>query len=683
MAETQEPQNLPKPPPADEPSAPDEVPASAWKILRPALLSPLIALLFYLAAPYWLNHRLRNEVYAAQANTPDKTDADREVLRRRLAKVDFARICCEPAPKNAELRASLEKSGVCGRVRRFRLGAWLSGGMLALTGVMLVVLGSLNRAASKSRDALIVNFGRAWSIAMAAALIEVLVLTPVLAYGAYELTVLLMDRFFPKLIFLIVVGGLYAIGKTAVILLKSVPLEFDEPVSREVSQAEAPELWAVVAEASARLGAQPPDRIIVGMQPNFYVTELAVKHGGGRATGRTLFLSYPLLKQLSPTDVTAIIGHELGHFLGEDTRLTRDFYPMRFKVAATLGALSQSGWAASSSLHLLALFSWTFERTESAVSRERELLADSKAAELTSADAAARALIRVHVMSDALGRRIGDAVRAKESLPLDARLNAYVRDHLGGDPAFWTKLFDDKQSHPLDSHPALKVRLGALGFPAEPARAIEVAAEETPSAWDAWLSGKDELFAIIRGEFESVFAKWTVNEAAAKADPATEEGKELLERHFPEVVWRAGRGHLILIGVIAIVLGVILFTSAAFIDPPASKVFFFIGVVVVAGIGAYWTMMRRSRVTLRADGVTYTNWNRPLAFSDVAALQFASSLGDEITVTFVLKEKQPSFARFLRPPWRHRTVTLSLGRFAGKSKEKAETLNRFFHRTVG
>src|SRR6185436_17626578 len=101
--------------------------------------------------------------------------------------------------------------------------------------------------------------------------------------------------------------GLGAIAASIKILLKKVPLKMEEPIAREVSPADAPELWSAVREAAARLQISPPDHIIVGMQLNFYVTEFAVLHGFGAVEGKTLFLSYPLMKQLSRDEIVAII----------------------------------------------------------------------------------------------------------------------------------------------------------------------------------------------------------------------------------------------------------------------------------------------------------------------------------------------------------------------------------------
>ena len=220
----------------------------------------------------------------------------------------------------------------------------------------------------------------------------------------------------------------------------------------------------------------PPDHIVVGLQLNFYVTELAVKHGTGTVTGRTLFLSQPLMKQLAPDEVLAIVGHELGHFIGDDTRITREFYPLRQKAEATFLTLAQAGWSGWTSLHVLNFFGWCFGSVEQSMSRERELLADRHAAQLTSPAAAARALVRLHVFLEAFKLAVeGDGPGARPEDPFSVPLAPLMRDRLVPKAEFWTKLFEQKAPHPLDSHPALIDRLASLGMAIGPDEAVALA----------------------------------------------------------------------------------------------------------------------------------------------------------------------------------------------------------------
>ena len=279
----------------------------------------------------WLNESLRTEAIDSLNADATLSAMDRSDRLDRVAELDFQRICLTHPIEDEKLYENLDRLGLVARFERLRWGLWLSvlmvGGLVGAIGAIV----SLNRLARTAPTELIRSYQSGWKIAMAVALLKVLLLIPLLAYGVFEFSVLLTEHFWPNLLWVIIIGGLLALVKSGTILLRPVPLEFAEPRARAVSPEEAPELWSAIRTAAERLHTTPPDNLLIGLQFNFYVTELAVWHDGGRAAGKTLFLSLPLLKQLSPEEVVAIIGHELGHFIGEDTKLTREFYPLRLK----------------------------------------------------------------------------------------------------------------------------------------------------------------------------------------------------------------------------------------------------------------------------------------------------------------------------------------------------------------
>ncbi|MET0257703.1 MAG: M48 family metallopeptidase, partial [Methylobacterium sp.] len=128
----------------------------------------------------------------------------------------------------------------------------------------------------------------------------------------------------------IVLAALAAYG--AVMAVVSLRRVFDlftpqpiEVLARVVGEGEAPGLWRFTRELAARQGAPLPDTIVVGLTEGFYVTEGAVRvePEGRLLEGRTLYLPAPALELLDTAEVSAIIGHELAHFTGDDTRYSR------------------------------------------------------------------------------------------------------------------------------------------------------------------------------------------------------------------------------------------------------------------------------------------------------------------------------------------------------------------------
>lgn len=641
-----------------------------------SLLAPVLLLAFFIAAPHWLNSKLRTEVAESVNSSSTLSPAQKAERLDKIANIDFQQVCLNPPAGLEKLHDALVHSGLPGRFQRLQWALLLS--VVLATGLMIAICAIflLNEGAKKSQARLIRNYQLSWKIGMTAALAKVFLLIPLLAYGCFEFTVLLSGQYFPKLLVVIVLGGVLALWRSATILLKKVPLEFKEPMSREVTPEDAPELWQAVRDAANRLQTSPPDRIVIGLQLNFYVTELAVCMDSGRTEGKTLYLSYPLLKQLSEEEVLAIIGHELGHFIGEDTRMTREFYPLRLKIHATMITMARSGWVGWPSFQFLNFFGWCFGETERAASRTRELLADQKSAILTSPRTAANALVRFQVASEAFQRGLTDAIRNKIENPLDIPLQAVVQEKLAPDTAFWNQLFEKNIPHPLDSHPPLNVRLGALGqnFSAEDARNIALA--ESESAYTKWFSNREALFANLAQQAQGAMAKLRLT----KADYSTEEGKAMLDQHFPERKWQYQQSTVWILVVLQGLLLTGCLAGVIFInDIIGRSVFFVFGFLLGLGIVLLWKRHRHGVFTLNAEGVYYTGWVRPLRFVEVERV-FARRSHSNVTLSFRLKKKQPPIWKASIIRAQTKGVTFSLASLEGKSMTIAETVFRYMTR---
>lgn len=652
----------------------DSLAANLRAMFLKGLTFPAAVLVFFLLAPAWLEHRLHEQVDRALLNNRRSAD------RLAWSKLDFAEVCGSDKPEFAALRRQLADAGVC---RDFHLLAW--GRRLSLL-LMAVWLGSsaatlwLNERAKRSRTALIISYRRAWRICITAAVVQLALLIPLLGYGVFELTTLAFDRFFPQVILAIVIGGLIAIWRSGQILLKTPPLEFVEPLARVVSDTDAPALWRAVREAAQRLGATPPDQIVIGMQMNFYVTELSVRVEHGVAHGRTLFLSYPLLKLLSPAEVLAIIGHELGHFLGEDTRLTREFYPLRFKVNGTLHALAHAGWAGWTSIHGIGFFNWAFGGTEQAMSRERELIADRIAADLTSSATMAQALVKFQVMCEAFALHL----TAKGSIenPLTTSLMPVIREQLVPKQQFWRDLFEMKTPHPLDSHPDLRTRLESLREPMDEAKAIAIATTEGGSAYEVWFSGREAVFAEFTEKVHRAIGEVRRQQQIQAADYDTEAGRQELEHLFPERRFAMRKATSRFVVGLGVVITATLTWITSFLDGDAGRLV----PVLILGAGGcltwwLWRWARDTEIILRADRIMSTGWNRPLPWADVAQLS-AVNVNGGLRVIFHLKQKAPPYARRALFRLQRQTVQLSLHSYAIKQQELLQLINRYYTRQM-
>lgn len=650
-------------------------------ILCQTLIVPLAVLGFFLLAPMWYESKehasFRSEIMASPEIPADKKGAAIEFYDR----VDIREVCFHCPPDMEDMRASFDASGVTATFERLRWGQLLSFILVALLTVALVAILILNSLAGKSSAALIRSYRVAWSIGIAAAVLKLILLIPLLTYGFFELTVLASDHYYPKVLIFIVIGGLIGLWACIASVLRKVPLEFTEPMALELTAAQAPRLWEVVHRAAERLQTAPPDRIIVGTQLNFYVTELAVVLETGRVEGRTLYLSQPLLKQFSEQEVVAIIGHELGHFRGEDTRLTREFYPLKFKVNATLQGLTTAGLIGWPSLGLLNFFSYSFENTIQRASRAREILADQCGADLTSASTLGRALVKFQVFHETFQRLLRDAANGQVQNPLEIAWHSYIRTKILPEDAFWPQLFTKEMPHPLDSHPPLHVRLEALGDNVSLAEARTIAMEEVSTAYAAWFPHGETLFSDLSRKVEEEVRELQRRTKVVKADATTEEGKALLATHFPDVywsreVWRGTVGAILfsLLFVAGGVLAILFNTMPVlwFFYVPLGSLFLYAAIF-------YWKT-RRDGLRVTAESITHEGWKRTLRFDEIGKLNFQNVNG-KWTVSLHLKERQPALKKWT-PPLPVKQINLGLSGYDSDGQVIAEIIHRYYYRQI-
>jgi heat shock protein HtpX len=99
----------------------------------------------------------------------------------------------------------------------------------------------------------------------------------------------------------------------------------------QVSRADAPELFRLIDEVAAAIGAKPPHVVLA--RPG--MTAFADAYGLRRR--RVLGLGMPLWMALSPQQRVALLGHELGHFVNGDVARK----PLNVMAFTTLGTLSE------------------------------------------------------------------------------------------------------------------------------------------------------------------------------------------------------------------------------------------------------------------------------------------------------------------------------------------------------
>ncbi|MEJ5914955.1 M48 family metallopeptidase [Pseudokineococcus sp. 1T1Z-3] len=151
----------------------------------------------------------------------------------------------------------------------------------------------------------------------------------------------------------------------------------------ELTRADHPALWAEVDAVAAAAGTSSPDRVVVDLQVNASVAEVA--------GWREVVVGLPLLVGLRRDELRSVLAHEVGHVLGGDTAAT-GVRRAAFRASALLGsALDEVG----TPVRLLLLpYVLTYEALAHVATREQELRADELAATVAGPDVVAAALRR-------------------------------------------------------------------------------------------------------------------------------------------------------------------------------------------------------------------------------------------------------------------------------------------------
>jgi Zn-dependent protease with chaperone function len=267
---------------------------------------------------------------------------------------------------------------------------------------------------------------------------------------------------------------------------------------------EHPKIWNFVHDLAAKAGAKAPDNLIVGFTPNFFATEAEVICASGKFMGETMYMSLPLCRILSPSELSAVILHELAHFKGEDAKFSIHFYPIYRGVIDSIQGVSNAsqqvfrianhipiaaikiflligGLSLLPSVYLLSFFLDAFSRAESYISRDREIAADALAARHEGPRAIATVLVKLAAYTHIWPELIRWAKESSSAgivnyggKAYEPRLWFYNMSQLfsamvsnNTDPDLLKNLDVVKTPHPTDTHPPLSLRLKALNTSVE------------------------------------------------------------------------------------------------------------------------------------------------------------------------------------------------------------------------
>lgn len=371
----------------------------------------------------------------------------------------------------------------------------------ALGALIFVLVIGTPKLAGTDRARMSLMFGPSVRLVMLLLAVSVLVQAALFIYSLFTLEASTIGRVHGGLMVVVGLGALYV----CLALIKSAFGMFSvEPMHVRASR--IPNLSPIrerMDTLATRLNAKCPDHIVVGLEPNFFVTSAPVKLVGSNEhlTGTTLFVSLSLMRLFSDAEFDAVIGHELGHFRGEDTVYSLKFAPTYARLSQALLVLANGSGNASDlgripALAALAAYLSRFTASERTVGRERELLADQAGASASSKEALATALLKVALFSGNWNwltqQHVAELNEGRTFTTLSTTFNQVSRL---ADDVNWEEIRNSVsssiQAHPIDTHPTFAERLQALGLASADLNAADC--EASPAAAVALLENAEEL----------------------------------------------------------------------------------------------------------------------------------------------------------------------------------------------
>ncbi len=467
------------------------------------------------------------------------TDAQKQEARAFWRNAPVSNIMASKKPEAAELQAMFEPAK--DRYAIFRWMKWTALVCLAAVGATFVLVGVSVAFSFRSQAAQYWSLRIGWPILRTSALIQVVGQATLAVFLSYWVTAVFTQSYYIKLVAVIGLLAGLAVFALAVAIFKKVDPKC-EVSGRILSETDAPALWQRIREMAAKLRTTPPDRVIVGITPSFFVTEHAVDLDGARHAGRTLFLSLPMLKIMSVEEADAIFGHELAHFSGQDTLWSRKISPLLGKFALYLQLLGTGlTIVVSSFMHVFwKLYMLSIGR----LSREREFRADGIGAGLTSSQAMQRALIKVSGYCE-YRAKTENAMIEQNRLNPELRLAARLEDGYGDFLKAFTsdaKAAYSETPHPFDSHPPLEQRLQSLGANAADALKEQYLHAPLAQTWHDTMPTAPAMEQEMWAEREAFIQSYHSQDLAWRLLPTCPEEVDLVVAHFPQKEFTSKKG---------------------------------------------------------------------------------------------------------------------------------------------
>lgn len=255
--------------------------------------------------------------------------------------------------------------------------------------------------------------------------------------------------------------GLFQVLRNGWKAARPAPIEVD---AISVLRSEQPRIWNLAIEIASAAGAPQPDNILLGLEPNFFVTESPVKVSGVRYEGCSLYLSIPAIRTISENELRAVLGHEFSHFREAHTIFAKRFFPLyNSAVQSVIGMTTAPGsWTLLPAIYMLQFFLVSFGKPHAALSRDREFVADQAGANAASAIDLASSLVKLELFGEFISKLVQERIYTDRCT---TTLGQEIKCTWPSEPP--KSLLGTRSPHPFDSHPPLGARLSHLNVTLE------------------------------------------------------------------------------------------------------------------------------------------------------------------------------------------------------------------------
>ena len=323
----------------------------------------------------------------------------------------------------------------------------------------------------------------------------------------------------------------------AFIIVKSLFVQIEPPEGRELTRAQAPQLFAHVDEIGQQLNAPRPHYVLLTDEFNAAVAQVP-RFGIFGGHRNYLIVGLQLMSALSPEEFKSVLAHEFGHLSANHSKFSGRIYRVR-RIWMNLMEQFSEG----SNLIFGPFFNWYapyFGAYSFVLARQNEYVADRCAAEICTPRVAANALTRGAVVGGYLFERVWPEVFKSAGREPQPPADVYTRVRGAIDAPLesatanrWLAEAVNRPTDLGDTHPSLTQRLASMKQEPQLApRQGQSAAEfylgerlnELTQQMDAqWHEGIAPAWGERYRAMEETRAKLEAIEAKAETEPLTDD----------------------------------------------------------------------------------------------------------------------------------------------------------------